>query len=111
MSKETLEEGGGKWSLEDAQEFALSRFKNENLLLEGFVSWESILKVFKAGVLTGHKFGAKWQQEQDKNKYSEEEVLDILRKSHSIEKTSKMDSWITKWFEQFRKQSHGNKDL
>lgn len=30
--------------------------------------------------------GAKWQQEQDKNKYSKEEVQDILRKSHSIKK-------------------------
>jgi hypothetical protein len=45
--------------------------------------------------------GAKWQQERS---YSEEEVLDILRKSHSIEQTSKMDSWITKWFEQFKKK-------
>ena len=44
---------------------------------------------------------AKWQQER---MYSEEEVLDILRKSHSIEQTSKMDSWITKWFEQFKKK-------
>ena len=38
----------------------------------------------------------------DERMYSEEEVLDILRKSHSIEQTSKMDSWITKWFEQFK---------
>jgi hypothetical protein len=45
--------------------------------------------------------GAKWQQ---KRMYSEEEVLNILRKSHSIEKTSKMDSWISKWFEQFKKK-------
>jgi hypothetical protein len=47
------------------------------------------------------KEGAKWQAER---MYSEEEVLDILRKSHSIEQTSKMDSWITKWFEQFKKK-------
>jgi hypothetical protein len=47
------------------------------------------------------ELGAKWQQER---MYSEEEVLDILRKSHSIEQTSKMDSWITKWFEQFKKK-------
>jgi hypothetical protein len=40
----------------------------------------------------------------DERMYSEEEVLDILRKSHSIEQTSKMDSWITKWFEQFKKK-------
>jgi len=48
-----------------------------------------------------------WRKEepsQDNRMYSEEEVLDILRKSHSIEQTSKMDSWITKWFEQFKKK-------
>jgi hypothetical protein len=45
--------------------------------------------------------GAKWQAER---MYSEEEVLNILRKSHSIEKTSKMDSWISKWFEQYKKK-------
>jgi hypothetical protein len=45
--------------------------------------------------------GVKWQQER---MYSEDEVLDILRKSHSIEQTSKMDSWITKWFYQFKKK-------
>ncbi len=44
--------------------------------------------------------GAKWQQER---MYSEEDVLDILRKSHSIEINSKMDSWIIKWFTQFKK--------
>jgi hypothetical protein len=47
------------------------------------------------------KDGAKWQQER---MYSEEDVLDILRKSHSIEINSKMDSWIIKWFEQFKKK-------
>jgi hypothetical protein len=45
--------------------------------------------------------GAKYMSER---MYSEEEVLDILRKSHSIEQTSKMDSWITKWLEQFKKK-------
>ena len=64
-----LREAASKWSLEEAQEFALSRFKNENLLLEGFVNLESILKVFKAGISTGHKFGAKWQQERMKQKF------------------------------------------
>ena len=45
--------------------------------------------------------GARWQQER---MYSEEDILDILRKSHSIEKNSKMDSWITNWFEQFKNE-------
>jgi hypothetical protein len=49
-------------------------------------------------------WGGLAEHNQDKRMYSEEEVLDILRKSHSIEQTSKMDSWITKWFEQFKKK-------
>lgn len=36
---------------------------------------------FKAGVIYGIIEGAKWQQEQDKNKYSEEEVTDLLQKA------------------------------
>ena len=101
--QETLEEGASKWSLEEAQEFALSRFKNENLLLEGFVSLESILKVFKSGILTGHKFGAKWQQEQDKNKYSEEEVLSFLNDMNSWPTIFNDSEDIREWFEQFKK--------
>ena len=49
-------------------------------------------------------WGGLAETNQDNRMYSEEEVLDILRKSHSIEQTSKMDSWITKWFEQFKKK-------
>ena len=33
---------------------------------------------FKAGVVYGIIEGAKWQQEQDKNKFSEEEVMDMF---------------------------------
>ena len=101
--KETPEEAASKWSLEEAQEFALSRFKNENLLLEGFVSLESILKVFKAGILTGHKFGAKWQQEQNKKLYSEEEVLELLHKrmSYTLGAEYKKETTL-EWFEQFK---------
>ena len=99
-----LREAASKWSLEEAQEFALSRFKNENLLLEGFVSLESILKVFKAGISTGHKFGAKWQQEQDKNKYSEEEVLSFLNDMNSWPTTFNDSEDIREWFEQFKKK-------
>ena len=48
--------------------------------------------------------GVKWQQEQDKNKYSEEEVLEILCKSHNAEYTSKIANMLKKWFEQFKKK-------
>ena len=43
------------------------------------------------------QLGAKWQQEQDKNKFSEEEVLDILFTMSVVNPTN-----ITEWFEQFK---------
>ena len=47
------------------------------------------------------KDGAKWQQER---MYSEEEVLEILFKSHNAENTSIVANTIMKWFEQFKKK-------
>jgi hypothetical protein len=60
--QETIEEDASKWSLEEAQKFALSKFKKENS--PGVVTWKSVLDVLTVGVLTGHKFGAKWQEER-----------------------------------------------
>jgi hypothetical protein len=51
------------------------------------------------------KKGAKWQQEQDKNKYSEEEVLYILRNfytSFDPYKNPPQTNTIPLWFEQFK---------
>jgi hypothetical protein len=42
--------------------------------------------------------GAKWQQEQDKNKYSEEEVLEFANYFGTATKEN------LKWFEQFKKK-------
>ena len=51
--------------------------------------------------------GAKWQQEQDKNKYSEEEVLSLLNKRedyiNSEDNIFEYQS-ITQWFKQFKKK-------
>jgi hypothetical protein len=47
------------------------------------------------------KEGAKWQQER---MYSEEEVLEILCKSHNAEDTSTVSNRLKKWFEQFKKK-------
>ena len=79
-------------------ESAMPKLESKQETLE-----EAVERLIKLNRQDAFYEGAKWQQEQDKNKYSEEEVLDILRKIHSIEKTSKMDSWITKWFKQFKK--------
>ena len=49
--------------------------------------------------------GAKWQQEQDKNKYSEEEVKRICSKAWlKTPNTPKMLEEFDKWFEKFKKK-------
>jgi len=54
--------------------------------------------------------GAKWQQEQDKNKYSEEEVLEhlnrlLLMPNSELDTFTDDNEMITmKWFEQFKKK-------
>ena len=56
--------------------------------------------------------GAKWQQEQDKNKFSEEEVMNILINSlHSVELKdnkdySKIYNGMKDWFEQYKKKQN-----
>ena len=43
--------------------------------------------------------GAKWQQEQDKNKYSQLDVVRILSKYETLSNED-----FNKWFEQFKKK-------
>ena len=43
--------------------------------------------------------GAKWQQEQDKNKYSQLDVVKILSKYETLSNED-----FNKWFEQFKKK-------
>jgi hypothetical protein len=74
--QETDEDDNSDWSLEGAKKFALSKFKKENS--PGVVTWKSVLDVLTVGVLTGHKFGAKWQQER---MYSEEDLREAFKQS------------------------------
>jgi len=97
--QETVEEADSKWSLEEAQKFALSKFKKENS--PGVVTWKSVLDVLTVGVLTGHKFGAKWQEERT---YSEEEVIDFLQEMNDWPTTFEGRIDIREWFEQFKKK-------
>jgi hypothetical protein len=50
---------------ETLEEVAKERLINSGLPIDGD---------FGEGYITGSIFGAKWQQEQDKNKYSEEDL-------------------------------------
>lgn len=48
--------------------------------------------------------GAKWQQEQDKNKYSEEEVLELLLNLPNYFISTHKEQRINEWFEQSKKK-------
>ena len=50
--------------------------------------------------------GAKWQQEQNKNLYSEEEVVNILIKAYIDIQKRKISNQavLASWFEQFKKK-------
>lgn len=52
----------------------------------------------------GVKLGAKWQQKQDKNKYSEEEVWSIIRMVAGFKDSNKTDTEISNYFEQNKKK-------
>ena len=49
------------------------------------------------------RFGAKWQQEQDKKLYSEEDVLEIIRQ-YALEEHLITSSKPDIWFETFKKK-------
>jgi hypothetical protein len=54
-------------------------------------------------IRTGFEEGAKWQQEQDKKMYSEEEVFEIVLKART--ECYLLTNCETKeWFEQFKKK-------
>lgn len=47
--------------------------------------------------------GAKWQQEQDKNKYSEEDVINAFNEGQALNVRGKLIQG-KEWFEQFKKK-------
>ena len=79
--------------------------------LEEFAKQEAIKFYENGGSFTDLIIlGAKWQQEQDKNKFSEEEVLTHLNNlikmpSSELDKFTNDTGLVTmKWFEQFKKK-------
>jgi hypothetical protein len=70
---------------------------------ENYVIDESYLPIYKEECERAFINGAKWQQEQDKNKYSEEEVYHILCE-HTAFLFAGGKSTLSDWFEQFKKK-------
>jgi hypothetical protein len=96
----TSEEPKQETSLEEAAyQRAVDRNWNPNSLETRRVGNEIIEAV---------KFGAKWQQEQDKNRYSEDDVINILTKREEYLKTKRptFSDYLTneEWFEIFKKK-------
>ena len=48
--------------------------------------------------------GAKWHQEQDKNKYSEEEVIDIAKQAFVLGKDFGLIGTFKEWFDTVKKK-------
>ena len=82
---------------ETLKEFA----KQEETLEEGFdrIYKELDYREFDFG---SFKIGVEWQQEQDKNKYSEEEVLELLQDFANEDFSTVIN--IEEWFKQFKKK-------
>ena len=90
MNEETLEKAAKKIYLS---------YENNDLL---YGHSEELQLAYKAGIVDG----AKWQQEQDKNKYSEEEVYQLLYDLSAQVLNNKISTpkLLEKWFEQFKKK-------
>ena len=59
---------------------------------------------FKAGVIYGFIEGAKWQKEQDKKLYNEEEVHAIIESYQNNVENNPNHITYDKWFEKLKKK-------
>ena len=84
MNKETLEEAAERYA-DYSNDYVPMSFGDK----------------FNETTKTDFIAGAKWQAER---MYSEEEVLEILCKSHNASNTSIVANEIKKWFEPFKKK-------
>ena len=84
-NKETLEERKPYWNLVDIK-------AEQNNIID--------LNAYANGV----EDGVKWQKEQDKNLYSEEEVHNIIESYQYNIENNPIHITYDKWFEQFKKK-------
>ena len=84
-------------TLEEVAERIYLSYENNELL---YGHSKDLQLAYKAGIFDG----AKWQQEQDKKLYSEEEVLNILMDFYMHKKNIMNPHMVYEWFEQFKKK-------
>ena len=90
--QETLEELAEKYSI---NEFPLKDFEG--------TQWNNQRANCKQDFLAGAKAGVEWSREQDKNKYSEEEVINAFNEGQALNVRGKLIQG-KEWFEQFKKK-------
>ena len=69
--------------------------------------WGKLAIINDRAAVIAFKAGAKWQQEQDKNKYSEKDMKEAFRVGFNVGyNDEESPSYLTfeKWFEQFKKK-------
>jgi hypothetical protein len=102
MNKETFEEAAEKYGKEvgDKYKNRIDLTHDEQIYLVG-------------GNIVGFKEGVKWEREQNKNKYSEEEVYELCKESrnegydeNTLEQIGGNEKIVPfdEWFEQNRKK-------
>lgn len=105
MEKETLKQSVQQYEQQGLEKsyFQFERETLEEAMNQNGYHESDYDKIWREGV----EFGTKWQAEQDKNKYSDEEVLDVLRefyKTFDPMKNPPETSTIPLWFEQIKKK-------
>jgi hypothetical protein len=93
--KETLEEAADR-----LQKDKYGIFISKDIDVKGQLVIDTAKAAFKSGMIEG----AKWQQEQDKNKYSEEEVIFFIKEAINYPSLNYNRVSVEDWFKQFKKE-------
>jgi hypothetical protein len=90
--QETLEEVASNLAIKSVKEY-----------MRTFPSCDNTFD-YRKGFEEGFIQGVKWEQEQNKNKYSEEEVYNIIEQSLNNYHLKTNKGYLKQWFEQFKKK-------
>lgn len=105
LTQETFEENSE--SYKSAENLFKEIYGYEPEIISGNQQHELLVAALQKGIV----YGAKWQKEQDKNKYSEEDLEDktllsmiSIMQEYSIINESSIVQFHDEWFEQFKKK-------
>ena len=84
----------------------------KKLILDEWLGDDKTPNLVKWGIEIGFEKGVKWKEEQNKNRYSEEEVREAFKIGHRCARQGSYNDIteqedFTEWFEQFKKSNYG----